>query len=279
MDETGLTGMNFFNSLLKPHHYENLELRQLEQLMKQVGFEKPARMIAESYLENYYYETLSSYIADDDKVVPFFVEHIDLIAEALGLSSDKSESRYRGFEPLHAIGVLQRFPQLPKQFIPRLLEFALGDGKRLRFDAQEVLRKLPISIYVRVEALQNGNRKSVLLRLNGWLVYSIRLRFLLYMNYLKREKEVVIAAILTALEQLGEDISAYLSLKACSKMLKRTKGKIASSFTWFDLQHLPQAQWQDGTAVDPKIIQWWVVLADKLKTLFQMPCYSVIWGC
>ena len=54
---------------------------ELTQLMKQLGFEKPARMIAESYLENYYYENLSSYIADDDKVVPFFMEHIDLIAE------------------------------------------------------------------------------------------------------------------------------------------------------------------------------------------------------
>lgn len=31
------------------------------------------------------------------------------------------------------------------------------------------------------------------------------------------------------------------------------------------LIYLPQAQWQDGTTVDPKIIQWWVILADKLK--------------
>lgn len=54
---------------------------------------------------------------------------------------------------------MQRFPQLPKQFIPRLLEFALGDGKRLRFDAQEVLRKLP-DIHLRaIEALQNGKQE------------------------------------------------------------------------------------------------------------------------
>ena len=82
----------------------------------------------------------------------------------------------------------------------------------------------------------------------------------------KEKKEVVIAAILTALEQLGEDISRYLSpenlLKDAEKGLK---GKIASSFIWFDLLHLPQVQWQDGTTVDPKIIQWWVILADKLK--------------
>ena len=256
-----------FNSLLKPHHYENLELRQLEQLMKQLGFEKPARMIAESYLENYYYENLSSYIADDDKVVPFFMEHIDLIAEALGLSPDKSESRYHGFEPLHAIGVLQRFPQLPKQFIPRLLEFALGDGKRLRFDAQEVLRKLP-DIHLRaIEALENG-KQEIRITAIEWLA---RLQHqaavpALYALLEKEKKEVVIAAILTALEQLGEDISRYLSPESLLKDAEKgLKGKIASSFIWFDLLHLPQVQWQDGTTVDPKIIQWWVILADKLK--------------
>lgn len=258
---------DLFSSLLKPHHYEQLELRQLEQLMRKVGFEKPERMIAENYLENYYYETLNSYINEDNKIVPFFIEHIDLLAEALGLSPDKSESRYRSFEPLRAIGVLQRFPQLPKQFIPRLLEFALGDSKRLRFDAQEVLRKLP-DIHLRaIEALGNG-KQEIRITAIEWLA---RLQHpsavsALYDLLKKEKKEVVIAAILTALEQLGEDISVYLSADALLKDAEKgLKGKIVSSFAWFDLSYLPQLQWQDGTAVDTKIIQWWVVLADKLK--------------
>ncbi|MDR7017628.1 DUF4132 domain-containing protein [Acinetobacter sp. 3657] len=258
---------DLFSILLKPHHYEQLELRQLEQLMRKVGFEKPERMIAENYLENYYYETLNSYINEDNKIVPFFIEHIDLLAEALGLSPDKSESRYRSFEPLRAIGVLQRFPQLPKQFIPRLLEFALGDSKRLRFDAQEVLRKLP-DIHLRaIEALGNG-KQEIRITAIEWLA---RLQHptavsALYDLLKKEKKEVVIAAILTALEQLGEDISVYLSAEALLKDAEKgLKGKIVSSFAWFDLSHLPQVQWQDGTAVDTKIIQWWVVLADKLK--------------
>ncbi|RLZ08919.1 DUF4132 domain-containing protein [Acinetobacter sp. 2JN-4] len=254
-----------FKSLL-PKNYENLELRQLELLMRNAGFTRPDRIIAVNYLETNYYETLSSYVTEDKNVIPFFVEHLDFISEAFGLIANRGNS-YSGLDPLLAIGVLKRFPQVPKQFIPRLLEFALGDSKRLRFDAQEVLRKLP-DIHLRaIEALENG-KQEIRITAIEWLA---RLQHptavsALYDLLKKEKKEIVIAAILTALEELGEDISVYLSAEALLKDAEKgLKGKILSSFAWFDLSYLPQVQWQDGTVVDAKIIQWWVILADKLK--------------
>lgn len=258
-----------FFQFLDAKNWETIELRQLGQVLQQVGIseESSKRCIANEYLENYSSTELNTRIADDEKVIPFFVENIDLIAEALGLLPSKNKNSWRYYDPIKALALLQRFPQVPKQFIPRLLEFALGDGKRLRFDAQEVLRKLP-DIHLRaIEALENG-KQEIRITAVEWLA---RLQHpsavsALYDLLKKEKKEVVIAAILTALEQLGEDINIYLSPKALLKDAEKgLKGKIASSFTWFDLQHLPQAEWRDGTTVDPQIIQWWVVLADKLK--------------
>ena len=146
------------------------------------------------------------------------MENIDLIAEALGLLPSKNQNSWRYYDPIKALALLQRFPQVPKQFIPRLLEFALGDGKRLRFDAQEVLKKLP-DIHLRaIEALENG-KQEIRITAVEWLA---RLQHpsavtALYDLLKKEKKEVVIAAILTALEQLGEDINIYLSPKALLK--------------------------------------------------------------
>ena len=256
-----------FGRLLKPHQYATLELRQLEQQMQKIGFEQPARTIAGCYLESWYGETVENFINEDQQIIPFFMEHLDFISEALGLLPDQSVSRYRQFEALYAIQILQRFPQLPKQFIPRLLEFALGDGKSLRFDAQEVLKKLP-DIHLRaIEALANG-KQEIRVTAIEWLVrLGHQDAIAALYNLLKKEKkEIVIAAALTALEQLGEDIQDYLSAENLLKDAEKgLKAKVASSFTWFNLQALPPVQWQDGSAVDPKIIQWWVVLADKLK--------------
>lgn len=258
-----------FFQFLETKSWETIELRQLAQVLQQVGIseESSKRCIANEYLENYSGDELNTRIADDEKVIPFFIENIDLIAEALGLLPSKNQNSWRYYDPIKALALLQRFPQVPKQFIPRLLEFALGDGKRLRFDAQEVLKKLP-DIHLRaIEALENG-KQEIRITAVEWLA---RLQHpsavtALYDLLKKEKKEVVIAAILTALEQLGKDINIYLSPKALLKDAEKgLKAKIASSFTWFDLQHLPQAQWQDGTTVDPQIIQWWVVLADKLK--------------
>ncbi|QER40077.1 DUF4132 domain-containing protein [Acinetobacter suaedae] len=258
-----------FFQFLDAKDWQSIELRQLAKVLIDVGLteESSKRCIANEYLENYSGEELNTRICEDEQIIPFFLENIDFIAEALGLLPSKNKNQWRYYDPIKALALLQRFPQVPKPFIPRLLEFALGDSKRLRFNAQEVLRKLP-DIHLRaIEALTNG-KQEIRVTAVEWLA---RLQHqaavpALYDLLKKEKKEVVIAAVLTALEQLGEDISIYLSpenlLKDAEKGLK---GKIASSFTWFDLKHLPQVQWKDGSTVNPQIIRWWVILADKLK--------------
>ncbi|MFU8925841.1 DUF4132 domain-containing protein [Acinetobacter puyangensis] len=258
---------SLFSEYLQPHHFEHLELRQLAHAMQDVGFKNVNRLIAAGFLENSYYNGMHDYIQRNDQIVPFFVENLDFIAEALGLLPNQSETSYRNFEASNAITVLSYFPHIPKQFIPRLLELALGENKRLRFDAQELLQTVP-NIHERaLEALQNG-KQEIRITAIEWLARLQHADAIpaLYALLKKEKKEIVIAAILTALEQLGEDISSYLSPSTLQQEAEKgLKGKIAASFSWFDLDSLPSVQWQDGSPVDSTIIKWWVVLADKLK--------------
>lgn len=74
------------------------------------------------------------------------------------------------------------------------------------------------------------------------------------------------AALLTALEQFGEDISSYLSPKVLlAEAQKGLKGKAPASMSWFNLDSLPALTWQNNKPVDGEIIRWWVILAVKLK--------------
>ena len=258
---------------IKPENLATIELRQYAQVLKDCQIENPNRGIAEEYLENTWSPLLLKYINKSEQIVPFFMEHLDYISEALGLLPNKSENRWREFEPSKAISILATFPQIPKQFIPKILELALGENKRLRHDAQELLSHL-LDIHQRaIEALANG-KQAIRVTAVEWLArlnerddsHKAEVLKALYDLLKKEKKEIVIASILTALESMGEDISKYLSPTALLKDAEKgLKGKVLKSFEWFKLDSLPAVQWQNGKTVNPKIIQWWVVLAEKLK--------------
>lgn len=260
-------------NFITPAMFEGMELRQFQQLLTDIGFKNAKRLIGEAYLQSWG-GSLQKYIHTPEQIVPFFMQNLDLIGEALGLMPSQSRGYY-GFDPSLAIDLLAKFPFIPKQFIAKLLELALGENKRLRIDAQNLLSRLP-NIHERaIEALANG-KQEIRITAIDWLarmgegdnreqVQKSAVKPL-YDLLKKEKKEVVIASILTALEKLGEEISKYLSPKALlADAEKGLKGKIASSFAWFNLDNLPTVHWKNGKAVDKQIIQWWVVLADKLK--------------
>lgn len=262
-----------FENVITPEMLINIELRQLAQVMKDCDIENPEREIGEQYLENTWSPVLPRFLNRPEQIVPFFTQHIDYLSEALGLLPNQSESSWYKFEPVKAMEILAKFETIPKQFIPRLLEYALGESKTVRQDAQDLLSNLP-NIHERaIEALGNG-KQAIRVTAVEWLVrlneqddsHKEQVIKALYQLLEKEKKEIVIASILTALEDLGEDISKYLSPSALLKDAEKgLKGKTLKSFQWFDLQSLPPVKWQNGETVNPLIIQWWVTLAEKLK--------------
>lgn len=249
-----------------PSLYANVELRQINQALQDIGCSNTERQIAQGMLMSYW-NNLDDYITEPQQIWPFFAEHPEFISEALGLSPSLEESAYYQFEAIKAIKILEYFPSIPQQFIPRLLEYALGENKRLRFDAQQALQTLP-EIHLRaIEALDSG-KQEIRITAIEWLARLQRQEAVKPLNALlkKEKKEIVRAALLTALEKLGQDISPYLSEKVLlAEAQQGLKAKISSSFTWFNAKTLPELSWKNGTTVKAEIIHWWVVLAEKLK--------------
>ncbi len=251
---------------LSPAQYSTLDLRQINQALKETNYRNTERLIAQGMLMSNW-NTLDNYITEPQNIWPFFAEHSEFLSEALGLSPSLEENSYYQFEPIKAIKILESFPTIPQQFIPRLLEYALGENKRLRFDAQQALQTLP-EIHLRaIEALDSG-KQEIRITAIEWLARLQHQDAIKPLNDLlkKEKKEIVRAALLTALEKLGQDLSLYLSEKVLlAEAQQGLKAKISSSFTWFNAKTLPELSWKNGTTVKAEIIYWWVVLAEKLK--------------
>ena len=84
---------------------------------------------------------------------------------------------------------------------------------------------------------------------------------------LKKEKsEIAKAAILTALDSLGEDLSGFVGPKALLEEaetgLKKAK---FDKLDWMALDHLPAVHYPGNRRVPTEVLKWWLFLAVKLK--------------
>lgn len=204
-----------------------------------------------------------------DRVWPFFAEHPELVDQGLGLSADTLSEQHRWYsvDVGETLRVVATFPVLPSRWVPRLTELALGQGRTHRAAAQRALSALP-DIGARVaESLSHG-QSEVRVEAAAWLG---RLGDPASVPVLRRalaseKRETVRAALLTALEALGDDISGDLSpATLVAEARKGLRAKVPAALTWFPFDRLPAARWADGTEVEPDVLRWWVVLSGKLK--------------
>lgn len=258
---------DLFYFYLKPAHYAGLELRQLAQLMYSVGFNHAEKMIIDEYFSQSYSRLdFDDVFPDNDQIWPFFAVNPQAIDAALTPATQKDSSS-KNFLMLTALELLTKFPSPPQAYLPRLFELALTESQTIRHAAQQVLKQTPDAHLPAIVALKHSQqeRRLAAIELITQIAHPDAIPAL--QQLLKTERqERVIAHALTALEQLGADISDYLAASVLLKNAEKgLKAKISSSFTWFDLSNLPALRWQDGAAVEATIIKWWVVLAEKLK--------------
>lgn len=260
-----VTRRRYFNAYqlmqwLKGDALRRLDLRTLADALRRCGSEEPERETAGLCFG------WNSPLAqlDPDRVWPFFAEHPQFLEEAFGLRPNHGRTE---FDVPTALSLLERFPVLPKRLIPVLLELALGASKTNRSEAQRLLETLPDIAERAIEAL--GSSKQEIRTLAAeWLQRLGRPEAVpaLKAALAKEKRETVRAALLTALEALGDDISGHLAPAVLlAEARKGLQGKAPASLAWLDLDRLPACQWLDGSAVEPEIVRWWVVLACKLK--------------
>jgi hypothetical protein len=166
-----------------------------------------------------------------------------------------------------ALWLLSWFPKVPAKYIPVLAELATGEVKLYRRRAQQILEKQPGAVQFAIDALGSG-RQEVRATAANWAgrlgdqaaVEPLREALA------KEKRESVQAALLTALQRLGDDISQHLMPERLAEAAKKgLSGKTPPGLAWFPLDALPQCRWADQNAVDPDIIRWWAILAHKLK--------------
>lgn len=252
------------NKWLDAQPAEALDLRCFAQAFAKSKL--PIRVIAGACLIDNYQGVCAMDRLPAERIWPFFAEHMEWLREGLGMSPSTAE-RYREFELGMTLRVLGTFPVLPTEFIPRLLELALGEAKTNRQGAQELLQQLP-DIGDRVLHACSSSKQELRIVAISWLAQlnhrqtAPALRKLLN----KERKETVRAALLSTLEHFGEDTSQWLNPTALGKEAsKGVASKLPAAINWFDFAALPAARWADGKPVAPDIPRWWVVLACKLK--------------
>jgi hypothetical protein len=244
----------------------SIDLRQLAALTAECGGEAdaiPLACLRQSWISTQLPQTL----LPAERVWPLFARFPELIDEGLGMAANLQRGRYGELDLGCTLAVLATFPVIPARWLPRIMELALGDGKTHRAAAQQVLARLP-DIGKRVcDALQS-TRQELRIEAARWLGkldYRAGIPAL-HAALAKETRETASAALMTALENLGEDMSAHLApARLLAQARKGLKGKPPAGMAWLNLDSAPPCHWLDGNAVEPEIVRWWVVLACKLK--------------
>ena len=254
--------LNYFYEIIK-----KFDLRQIADVMVKLNFYPEVEYaIARPFVTSDYYHDL--YKNEPYKLWAFFAENDFLIDQTLGFAPQQiSKSAYYRIDKVCAIKILQLFPTIPTKYVAYLFELALGEIKRERYAAQDALKLIP-NIHNQVEQALSSSKQEVRIVAANWLAELGQKSSIKALKAaLKKEKrETVQAAILVALEKIGEDISQYLTVQQLlAAAQKGLKGKKPADFDWFDFNLIPTLTWQNGKQVDPQIIEWWICLAVKLR--------------
>ncbi|MFC4160659.1 DUF4132 domain-containing protein [Chitinimonas lacunae] len=244
---------------------EQLDLRSFGNHFLAAG--APLARIAEVCLrDNWSREQTPLDRLPSDRIWPFFVEHPEFLSEAFGLTPS-TQKHWQSFSVAKALALLDHFPSLPPKLIPPLFDLALGEAKTHRLAAQRVLNRLP-DLGPRVVESLGSSKQELRASAANWLAElgdrSVVEPLLAVLR--KESREAPRAAMLTALERLGVDISPFIAPELLlGEAVKGLKAKLPAGLAWFPFDALPPLKWADGSPVPAEIPRWWVVLACKLK--------------
>lgn len=212
---------------------EDADPRAVFDLMGKAGVD---RHDAEEHLAGW----MLNYVAPEASW-PWFAENPELLHSRLTDDGYTADTLRRVME------VLAHFPRIPAELLPVLGDMAVGDSKVARPLAQRALRSQP-----RVRALAEqalGNKKmAVRASAAAWVgslgdpASSPVLREVL----LKEKREVVRAALLTALSNCGGDMDEFLSPQALAAMADKGLLAFAVRMEDADLAAVVRAYMRDN---------------------------------
>ncbi len=209
-------------------------------------------------------------------VWPLVAEQLWVVDRALGIGTDGDIPENKA----EALAMLETLPALPQRFGGPLVELALNGPKALQKRARALLNR-NAGFEDLLITLIADSRQDIRAGAAKWLgergvaaaVAPLKAR-------LKKEKSAVAkAAILTALEALGQDISAHVGPGALLKEAEAGLPKASfKDVDWLGSDMLPQVHYRDGTPVPAQVIRWWIALAVKLKAPGETALFDLYLG-
>lgn len=201
---------------------------------------------------------------DRELLWPQVADAFDAIDEALGLAPQRHQ---RELHAANALDLLETLPKVPHRYMIPLMTIATGSKKALRSQARHLLRGAPNIDEAIIDLLGDGKQEARAGAADWLAARGTTSAIPALRKALKKEKsEIARAAMITALQTLGDDVSDYFDPRG---LLEDAEAGLAKASTkgleWFPFDLLPRLHWEGGDAVDPKIVRWWVVLAHKLK--------------
>ncbi|UXN06201.1 DUF4132 domain-containing protein [Bartonella sp. HY761] len=271
------------------HNHEHSIFRQaIISKIKQLGdlraferiwvnkFKQPSflqRLLSNTYYNNDEFDFLKDCAeqTSKDAVSYFIVDGFDLFDEIFGLKPSQNKDHYDVYK---AFLLLEMLPKIPKRYATALMIVATGGAlfsgsinKNTRILGRNLLESMPHINPAIAKLLQDGQQNTRVEAAQWLVIRKAKDELPALKTALKKEKsDVARAAMISALGELGGDVSEYLApdrlLSDAQKGLEKNKVK---GIDWFPFDQLPKAEWKDGSAVEPIILQWWIVLAAKLK--------------
>jgi hypothetical protein len=249
--------------LMRPNHVRRItegnDIRVLAKLWKEAGGEDPVSEV----LMRTWYSDLG--LTDPEVLAPLVVSHFDLLDEAFGMRPQS------GVLPANlrvAVELLNILPKVPKRYLIPLMSLASGGTKTQRQAARHLLKEAQ-GIETHIAGLLKDGKQDMRAGAADWLsqrgakahIGDIRAALT------SEKSDTARAAMITALERLGDDVSDLFDPIAMMKEAETGLAKTAlKGLEWFPFDLMPRVAWKTGTPVDPILTKWWVVLAAKLKT-------------
>ncbi|MEP2260848.1 MAG: DUF4132 domain-containing protein, partial [Paracoccaceae bacterium] len=194
---------------------------------------------------------------------PLLAENLDVLDHALGTGGADEIA----LDPVRAVTCLSAMPKVPLRALGPLLSIATGERKTGRSEARALLKGVP-QVDERLVTLLDDSRQAVRASTADWMgtrgntsaVAPLKKR-------LKKEKsELAKAAILTALQALGEPLDAFVGptalIREAEAGLKKAK---FDKLDYLDFTTLPPLKFDSGKTVPSEVPRWWIYLGFKLK--------------
>jgi Domain of unknown function (DUF4132) len=252
-----------YYQLLKAHHVkritQNHDIRVVAAIWEE---QKGSNGIIEHLQRNWYY---ALNLPDPEVAAPLIPAHFNLIDEAFSL---RPQSGQIPVNLQAAIELLSILPKVPQRYLLPLMTLASGGTKTQRADARHLLKEAT-GIEDNIAGLLKDGKQDVRAGAADWLAQrGAKDQIGAIRAALKTEKsDVARAALINALERLGDDVNDLFDQKVMKKEAEAGLAKTAlKGLDWFPFDLMPRVSWKDGSQVDPVLTRWWIVLSAKLKT-------------